>query len=175
MPKSPPMLTSDLNPDDQKCDAYHEGGHAVVGIKERLVLKIVTIINAGNAHPHCEWDLTESRRWVGAEGDEARNKLHDFTVRYAIMALASRYSEALCCDVSSVEQEDAFRIDADAIDNVRRSAGLPSFDGIELQQLALTAKARVHEHKDAIIRVADKLRAKRTLTGEEVKNTLDEL
>jgi hypothetical protein len=45
-----------LNPNPKKCSAYHEAGHAVVGIVRGLRLTHVTISESGDLDPYCRWD-----------------------------------------------------------------------------------------------------------------------
>ena len=45
-----------LNPNPKKCSAYHEAGHAVMGIIGGLRLKNVTIRVSDDCDPHCRWD-----------------------------------------------------------------------------------------------------------------------
>ena len=92
-----------LNSDAKKCSAYHEAGHAVVGVLGGLLLDYVTARETSAIDPHCKWKKEFIDRMLSNEGEERER----FTDRFAEMCLAAEYAEALACDVSSDEQKEA--------------------------------------------------------------------
>jgi hypothetical protein len=170
-----PTSTADLNPHPERCDAYHEAGHAVVGVVRGLQLTSVTGQDAGHTPPHCAWD----HGWVNGLLDTADQpgvpeQINAFTEFHAEMCLASRYAEALVCNVKSDEQQEALHYDYVDAERVRYQCGLGYFGWSRIQQLKQSAEALVNGHAKAIKMVADKLLAGQTLTKEQVAAIIEE-
>ena len=113
-----------LNPNPLRCSAYHEAGHAVVGIVRGLKIKIATIRPADGLNPHCRWDQGYVDQMLKAEPRKIRGS---FTRCFAEMSLASRYSEAFVCNIKSDEQRDSHHGDYLDAQFMRRRANLEYF------------------------------------------------
>jgi hypothetical protein len=151
-----------------KSDAYHEAGHAVIGV----LLKFTLVYVSGDAtkgDPHCKWtphgiqhvDITSSQDEI-SECDRR-------TRAYALMCLASEFSEALVSDVNNMETIEALHLDYLLAEHIRMSCGLYFFGLNQKTQLRLEAKALVEQNKDGIGRVAEALMAGRVLTHDQVE------
>jgi ATP-dependent Zn protease len=143
-----------LNLSPKKCSAYHEAGHAVVGIVNGLRLKHVTISGSGDLDPHCRWDKDVLDPILESGSLEAREA---FTGRFAEMSLASRYSEAMGCDITSDEQRDSHHGDYVHAQSIRRKASLDEFGPAMVERLTQRARTLVTQYAAAIKAVAEKL------------------
>jgi hypothetical protein len=160
-----------LNPNPKNCSAYHEAGHAVVGIIGGLKLKTVTIRVTDDFDPHCRWDGDHINPILKSESLEAREA---FTERFAETCLASRYSEAMRCDISSDEQRDSHHFDYLHLQNMRQKASLDEFSPETVEQLNRRARTLVKQYAAAITAVADRLLVCETLDQTEVENLIKE-
>ena len=168
VPEAAMPQTHMLNPNPKKCSAYHEAGHAVVGIIGGLKLKTVTVRVTDNFDPHCRWDEDYINPILKSESLEPRE---DFTELFAEMCLASRYSEMLSCDISSDEQRDSHRFDWLDLQNIARAA-LSEFSLETVEQLNRRARTLVNQYAAAIRAVADRLLVCGTLDQTEVESII---
>jgi hypothetical protein len=160
-----------LNPNPKKCSAYHEAGHAVVGIANGLLLKHVTIGGAGDHDPHCLWDRDYINPILESGSPEARESL---TQRFAETCLASRYSEAMGCDISSDEQRDSHHFDHLGIQKTRRKASLDELSPETIEQLNSRARTLVKQYAAAITAVAERLLVRETLNQADIEDIIKE-
>jgi hypothetical protein len=92
-----------MPPAVNKTDAYHEAGHAVIGILQGFRLESATGVDKIGLFPHCKWEkwnVTQEQ----AEQDQAVAK--DFTRRHALMCVAAEFSEAVVGNVNNPESAD---------------------------------------------------------------------
>jgi hypothetical protein len=143
-----------LNLSPKKCSAYHEAGHAVVGIARGLKLKIATIRPADGSNPHCRWHQDYIDQMLKGK---PRKTCRSFTRCFAEMSLASRYSEALRCNVKSDEQRDAHHGDYLDAQFMRRRAKLDYFSLANVSTLKRRARTLVTQYAAAITAVAERL------------------
>jgi hypothetical protein len=129
--------TADLNEKPKKCSAYHEAGHAVVGVARGIRLGYVTARETADLDPHCLWDRDHVNGMLANENAEVRS---EFTERFAEMSLASRHSELMACRTDSDEQKDAAHCDYLGIEVMRWRARLDYFGLDRAEQLNESAK-----------------------------------
>jgi hypothetical protein len=146
---------SDFNPDTKRCSAYHEAGHAVIGITLGLEIAYVTAKETDADDPHCKWSKEFIAKTLAAK--EPYCELEAFTERFAKACLASRYSEAMICKTHSNEQEDAKHYDYLGIQVMRWRAGLFYFDPEQVERLSNQAERLVTDHALEIAAVAEQL------------------
>lgn len=171
-----PTTTADLNQHPECCDAFHEAGHAVIGVFRGLHLSSVTGADAVHTPPHCVWDLSEfdallpNREQPGVEA-----QIEEFTERYAEMCLASCYSEKSVCDAGSDEQAEALHCDYLDAERIRYCYVGNYLGRTRVNELHGRSRALVAQHAQAIARVAERLLAGETLSHEQVHAVIVEL
>ena len=164
-----PTLTADLNKEPHRCDAYHEAGHAVIGVRLGLQLKSVTCVDNGRTPPNCSWDYSEIDR-LRKESDDQTNseKIDEFTRHHAIMCLASGYAEQLACNTSSDEQQEALHCDYLDAERIHYNCTGNYLGKTLLEQLRTRTRELVERDKPAVARVAEQLLNGQTLTHEQI-------
>jgi ATP-dependent Zn protease len=160
-----------LNSSPKKCIAYHEAGHAVVGIVNGLRLKHVTVSGSGDVDPHCRWDKVGIDPILESGSLEVRKA---FTERFTEMSLASRYSEVMGCDISSDEQRDSHDGDYADAQSMRRTASLDEFDHGTVERLTQRARTLVTQYAAAITAVAERLLVCGELDQADIERIIEE-
>jgi hypothetical protein len=158
------------NPDPLRCDAYHEAGHAVVGIIRGLKLKIATVRPADGSDLQCRWDCSHIDKMLKSEQRLRRV----FTKCFAEMSLASRYSEAMSCDTTSDEQRDAHHGDYIDAQFMLRRANLEYFSLATVSALKRRARTSVKQCATAIMTVVEKLLVCEGLDQVEIERIIKE-
>ena len=171
--------TSNSNPEPARCDAYHEAGHAIVGVALNLQLDYVTAATTAELPPHCRWNydqmytLINHRSESSDDNTDLDKQLDDLSKRHAEMCLASRYSEALACNTESDEQTDAYHCDYLDAERIRYCCVGNYFGLRGIRTLEKSTFDLVQKHKAAIAVVADRLLNGERLSHEQVRNLLD--
>ena len=148
--------TADLNPQPERCDAYHESGHAVVGVVRGLQLISVTVRDTGGMAPHCAWDHSWVDELVKRPDEPGVAEAIDaFTEFHAEMCLASRFAEALVCNIESREQQEALHYDYVDAERVRYERALRYFGWTTIEKLKRRPEALVNKYAKAIEMVAN--------------------
>ena len=160
-----------LNPNPLRCSAYHEAGHAVVGIARGLKLKIATVRPADASDPHCRWDQEYIVQMLNAK---PRKICRSFTIYFAEMSLASRYSDALVCNVKSDEQRDSHHADYLDAQFMRRRANLEYFSLGAVSKLKRRARTLVTQYDSAVRAVAERLLACGGLDPAQIERIIEE-
>jgi hypothetical protein len=158
-----------LNDNPLRCDAYHEAGHAVIGLLHGMRLKYASIRPPGGLDPHCRWDDAFIDPIVTTGTLEARRA---FVAAFAEVSLASRHSEAIICTMSD-EQNDAHAGDLGDAQKMCLRAGLAEFTAAEIERVNARAGQLVHQHTGAITAIAEKLYVAATLTQQEIEAILE--
>jgi ATP-dependent Zn protease len=162
--------THKLNPNPLRCSAYHEAGHAVVGVLGGLKLEIATIRPTDGSDPQCRWD-NDYMETILKSDQKIRSS---FTKRFAEMNLASRFSEAMACDMKSDEQQDSHHGDYLDLQRMRRKAGFGYFRLATIPKLKRRARALVKENAAAIAAVAERLLESATLDQIQIESIIKE-
>jgi hypothetical protein len=160
-----------LNSNPLRCSAYHEAGHAVVGIARGLKLRIATIRPADGSDPNCRWDQDYIDQMLNAEPRRIRRS---FTIAFAEMSLASRYSEALACNIKSDEQRDSHHGDYLGAQLMRHRATREFFSLATVSKLKRRACTLVTQYSVAITAVAERLLLCGGLDQADVKRIIEE-
>jgi hypothetical protein len=163
-------LTADLNREPERCDAFHEAGHAVLGVVRGFRLKSVTALDTGGIPPHCAWDDAAIKALLGQRDKPGvAAQIEQFTERHAEMCFASRYAEEMACDISSDEQQDALHCDYLDAERVHYCCVGNYLGRTRVARLRDSARDLVNQHAAAVSRVAEKLLTGATLTHEQVE------
>jgi ATP-dependent Zn protease len=164
-----PTLTAELNKEPHRCDAYHEAGHAVIGVILGLQLKRVTCVDNGRTPPNCSWDYSEiDRLLTESENQNNSTKIDEFTRNHAMMCLASEYAEQLACKTSSDEQEEALHCDYLDAQRIRYNYTGNYLGKTLLKQLHTKTKGLVQQHNAAVEKVAEQLLKEKSLNHDQI-------
>ena len=159
-----------LNNDDYElCDAYHEAGHAVIGVALGLNLTLAASAACKLANPKCEFDHGAFNEMLkkGDPGD--KEKIIQGTESLAIMLFASEFAEALVCDMRSTEQQEAIHGDYFDAQVARKGCGLPYLSARDVARLKERARNDVRRLEPAIRIVGDRLRRGERLDRNQVQ------
>jgi ATP-dependent Zn protease len=164
-----PTRTEDFNKEPRRCDAYHEAGHAVIGVILNLRLNTVTGVDNGRTPPNCSWDYSEIDRLQNTSDDHNNSEeIYEFTRNHAMMCLASKYAERLACDTSSDEQEESLHYDYLDAERIRYNCTGNYLGKTLVGQLRNTTETLVQQHRTAIERVAKQLLNGQTLNHAQI-------
>jgi cell division protease FtsH len=144
--------------------AYHEAGHAVIGLRLGFVVRKVTIkpraLTLGNVEAKV--------------GEASSNRCVDRDAADIKFALAGPLAEQLVSpDPFDVLIANGSGKDWRCAKRTARQLNTQREAEVLIVMLALETKTLVEEHKDAIVRVATALLERETLTGDDLRSLID--
>jgi ATP-dependent Zn protease len=144
--------------------AYHEAGHAVIGLRLGFVVRKVTIepkaLTLGNVEAQV--------------GEASSNRCVDRDAADIKFALAGPLEEQLVSpDPFDVLVANGSGKDWRSAKRTARQLNLPREAEILIVMLALDTAALVQQNREAIVRVAAALLERETLTGDDLRSLME--